>query len=141
MHVSSTNLFPRIGVAVLVLRDGQLLLGKRRGSHGAGTWALPGGHLEHGETIEACATRELQEETGLDAVSIQHGPYSNDIFAAEGKHYVTLFVLAQVGPGRPEVLEPDKCEGWSWFTWAELPSPLFLPLQNLVRSGFTPPCP
>lgn len=34
---------PRIGVGVLIFRDGKLLLGKRKGSHGAGHWSAPGG--------------------------------------------------------------------------------------------------
>ena len=56
----------RVGVGVLVTRGGsEVLVGQRRGSHGAGDWALPGGHLEVGETWEACAARELEEETGI----------------------------------------------------------------------------
>ena len=57
----------RVGVGVLVTRGGsKVLVGQRRGSHGAGDWALPGGHLEVGETWEACAARELKEETGIN---------------------------------------------------------------------------
>ncbi len=48
---------PKIGVGVLIIRDGKLLLGRRKGSHGAATWSAPGGHLEYGETPEACARR------------------------------------------------------------------------------------
>ena len=60
----------QVGVGVLVLRDGRVLLGLRRGAHGAGTWALPGGHLEFNETVAACATRETLEETGLQLRSV-----------------------------------------------------------------------
>ncbi|HEU5357581.1 MAG TPA: NUDIX domain-containing protein, partial [Gemmatimonadales bacterium] len=49
---------PQLGVGVLILREGKLLLGQRRGSHGAGTWAPPGGHLDSGESVEQCACRE-----------------------------------------------------------------------------------
>ena len=67
-----------VGVGVLV-RDGagDVLLGLRRGSHGAATWGLPGGHLEPGETIAACAARETLEETGLAIVGIR-SPVSGD---------------------------------------------------------------
>jgi len=121
-----------------VLRGDRFLLGRRRGSHGAGEWALPGGHLEFGESIEACARREVAEETGLEIGAIRPGPYSNDLFTGEGKHYVTLFVLADAPVGDPELREPEKCDGWEWHRWSELPEPLFLPLRSLKALGFTP---
>ena len=129
---------PQIGVGVLVFRNGQLLLGQRRGSHGAGTWAPPGGHLEFGESVEICARREVLEETGLHVQAVRPGPYTSDVFDAEDRHYVTLFVLAQSAEGEPAVREPSKCAGWAWFSWTDLPEPLFLPLANLRRQGFRP---
>ena len=74
---------PIVGVGVIVLRDGLVLLGERIGSHGSRTWALPGGHLEFGETVEQCAAREVREETGLELQDIKVGPYSSDLFASE----------------------------------------------------------
>lgn len=60
---------PAVGVGVLIFNDKkQMLLGKRKGSHGAGTWCNPGGHLEFGESFEQCAIREVEEETGLKIV-------------------------------------------------------------------------
>ena len=128
----------RVGVGVLVLRQGRVLLGRRRGSHGAGSWAPPGGHLEFGETAAACARRELAEETGLVAGTMTPAPYTVDLFPAEGRHYVTLFVVAAGVAGDPRVLEPDKCEGWEWHDWHALPTPLFAPLASLVAQGFVP---
>lgn len=127
-----------VGVGVIIIRNGLVLLGQRIGSHGAGTWALPGGHLEFGESVAECAIREVREETGLELQSIHPAPYTNDVFAAEGKHYVTLFVVAQSAAGEPAVCEPNKCSGWHWFRWAELPAPLFQPLATLHASGFVP---
>jgi 8-oxo-dGTP diphosphatase len=129
---------PRVGVGVIVMRAGRLLLGQRIGSHGAGTWALPGGHLEFGESIEDCARREVHEETGLDIEIVKRGPYTSDVFTDEHKHYVTLFVLAHSGAGEPVVREPTKCARWQWFRWSELPQPLFQPLATLHRTGFEP---
>lgn len=128
-----------VGVGVLVLRDGLVLLGRRRGAHGAGTWSAPGGRLEYGEQIEDCAARELREETGLTARSFELGPYANDIFEPAREQYLTVFVVARGIQGHPANLEPDKCEGWAWFRWGEWPSPLFQPVQSFLRIGWRPP--
>lgn len=128
---------PRVGVGVIITRDGLILLGQRIGAHGAGTWALPGGHLEFGESVEQCAAREVREETGLELVDIKRGPYSNDV-ALEGKHYVTLFVVARAQAGEASIREPAKCARWEWFRWNELPAPLFAPLATLLLTGFVP---
>jgi 8-oxo-dGTP diphosphatase len=127
-----------VGVGVLVLQDGLVLLGKRRGSHGAGTWSAPGGRLEFGEQIEDCAARELKEEAGLAASTFELGPYTNDIFADVGEQYVTICVVARGIQGSPVNLEPDKCEGWAWFRWDRWPSPLFKPLESLLSIGWRP---
>lgn len=129
---------PVVGVGVIVLRNGLVLLGKRRGSHGAGTWALPGGHLEYGETIEHCAQREVMEETGLAIHSLMRGPYTSNVFHEERKHYVTLFVIARSGTGEPQVREPSRCSAWQWFRWSQPPRPLFTPLESLLQTGFIP---
>lgn len=129
---------PIVGVGVLVLRDGRVLLGRRLGAHGAGTWALPGGHLEFGETVEACAARELAEETGLALEATSPGPWTSNVFADEGKHYVTVFVVAHAPQGEPRVLEPCRCAEWRWCAWSQLPRPLFAPLASLVSSGYVP---
>ncbi len=123
---------PRVGVGVILLNNGKVLLGKRKGAHGAGEWALPGGHLEFGEAVEACARRELLEETGLIAESMRLGTWVNDIIEID-RHYVTLFVIVDKFRGELQLMEPHKCEGWSWFEWSALPSPLFLPVVSLIE--------
>ena len=130
---------PLIGVAIIVTKDNRVLLGKRKNSHGEGTWAFPGGHLEFNESIEDCARREVTEETGIKIKNLRYGPYTNDIFADEGKHYVTLFVMADYNSGTPEVKEPHKCEKWKWSPWPPGLKPLFLPIQNLLKQNFRLP--
>jgi ADP-ribose pyrophosphatase YjhB (NUDIX family)/catechol 2,3-dioxygenase-like lactoylglutathione lyase family enzyme len=127
-----------VGVGVFVLRDGLVLLGRRRAAHGAGTWALPGGRLEFGETIEHCAQREVREETGLEISAVARGPYTSDVFDDVGRHYVTVFVIAHAPHGEALVCEPDKCAEWRWCRWDALPQPLFAPLAQLRASGYVP---
>ena len=132
------KLRPYIGVAVIVIHNQKVLLGKRKGSHGAGGWQFPGGHLELNESIDACAQREVMEETGIRVGNIRFGPYTNDIFVEEKKHYVTLFVVAEYQGGTVQVREPEKCEKWRWFEWAKFPTPLFLPTANVLALGYSP---
>mgnify|MGYP000350835023 CR=1 FL=1 len=64
---------PRVGLAAVVVKKGEILLGKRIAKVGDATWAPPGGHLEYGESVEACASRELLEETALVAKTLIPG--------------------------------------------------------------------
>lgn len=123
---------PRIGVACIVQKDGKILLGQRKGSHGVGSWAPPGGHLEFGESVEACATRELLEETGLKSLFLHLGPWVENLMEDCEKHYITLFVFIDSFIGEPALLEPNKCEGWQWFTWDNLPQPLFPSISSVI---------
>jgi len=140
-----------VGIGVLVIDGGRLLLGLRRGSHGSGTWALPGGWLEDGETFEACALRELEEETGIGAAQVLASGaavipvVSNNV--TDGKvHSVTVFVRVPLGAApdsaggataEPRVMEPDKCVEWRWCDLARpLPAPLFPPLAFLADSAY-----
>jgi 8-oxo-dGTP diphosphatase len=129
---------PKIGIGVLVKKEGKVLLGKRKNAHGEGSWCFPGGHLEWNENIEDCAKREVLEETGLSIKNIRFGPYTNDIFKKENKHYVTLFVIADYDSGELRLMEPEKCESWDWFDWEGLPQPLFLPEENLIKRNYNP---
>lgn len=126
----------RVGVASIIIRnDKSILLGMRKGSHGNKTWAPPGGHLEFNENPIDCAIRETKEEAGIAITNVSVGPWTNDIFAEEKKHYITLFMISNFKAGVPQILEQTKCEKWDWFTWEELPIPLFNPLINLIKLG------
>ncbi|KAJ5189709.1 NUDIX hydrolase [Penicillium cf. griseofulvum] len=141
---------PKVGLGVFVFNDaGKFVIGKRKGSLGAGTWGLPGGHLEFGESFETCATRETLEETGLKIKDVRFLNATNSIMTAENKHYITIFMSGVCeGNVDPQILEPEKCEGWEWISWDELRAygeeqmkadvgfegrRLFLPLLELFR--------
>lgn len=123
----------RVGVAVWIYKDGKVLMGKRKGSHGAGSWSLPGGHVDFGETPSTTVSREVMEETGLEVGAITRCtdfPYGHRLFPEDNKQYITLFFNAEYIGGEPVNAEPDKCEGWDWFSLDSLPSPLFGALDD-----------
>lgn len=146
-----TEPVPRVGIGCLVLNSaGEFLVGRRKGSHGAGTLALPGGHLDQNEEWATCAARELLEETDLDLSQKEWFLtfVSNNVMREEGKHYITLFMCC-VASDREERdaevaaqvqnLEPNKCEGWEWTSFEKLSKAgddvnMFVPLKLLVEA-------
>ncbi len=125
-----------IGVGVIIKNGEKILLGRRLGSHGAGTWGLPGGHLDEGESVEQCARRETIEETGLQVGDVKPQGFSDTVFEELQKQYITLFVEAASYTGEPQVCEPDKCDEWRWCDVDDLPQPLFVPLQSFIEQGY-----
>ena len=130
---------PRVGVACLVTRHGRLLLLRRQRSHGAGSWSPPGGHLDFGESLEACAIRETMEETGLHVADPRFVAVTNDIFESDGRHYVTVWMRADADAGEPSVQDPAEAAEVGWFAPDRLPAPLFLSLANLLAGRALPP--
>lgn len=123
---------PKVGIGVMVIKQGKVLLGKRKGSHGEGKYAWPGGHLDFGEGMIECAKREVREETGLEISNLKFLRLMN--FVAHGKHYADISFTASWESGEPKVLEPDKCEGWQWYDLENLPKPLFGTILSSVEA-------
>ncbi len=114
----------RVGIGVIIVRDGKLLLGKRRGAHFAGHYSFPGGHQDFLESWEDCGLRETEEECGpsfVIRIRNQGRPIfvTNDPMPEYDKHYVTVFLVADYVEGLPVNAEPDKCDGWDWYTFDE----------------------
>lgn len=137
-----------VGVGVVVRCGDHILLGKRKGAHGAGQWALPGGKPDGGEHPRDAAWRELLEETGLRAYGVWPIDFwTYDRFEEDGLHYVTLYFKTQVTPNdQPQLLEPEKCEDWRWFRveqayentqkiWLPEHDSLFCGVQDLALRG------
>ena len=131
----------KAGVSVLIFnKRNQILVGVRKGSHGAGLLSVPGGHLEFGESINNCCSRELMEEIGVcfDG-QYKKVSFSEDFFNHNGvkKHYVTLYLAAEeVDSDTLSVqnLEPNKCEGWKWVSISELPTEMFCDTYNVIQN-------
>jgi len=127
--------YPKVGVAVwLKNQKGEVFLMKRKGSHGGGTWAPPGGKLEFAEEVEHCAKRETKEEADLEIGGVKVLGVTNDIFNLE-THYITLHTFTDEWKGEPKIMEPEKCSEIGWFELSKLPLPLFLTVENFIKTG------
>ncbi len=123
----------KVGIGVFVLKKGRLLLAKRKGSHGAGEYASPGGHLEFGESFVDCAKRECREETGIEIKNVRFLRLAN-LKKYDKGHYVDIGLLAEWKSGEPKVLEPEKAEGWDWYDLDRLPKPLFETVKTFLKA-------
>lgn len=130
---------PKTGISLLVIREFEgspfVLLGQRHGSHGAGEWGTPGGHLENGEAFEQGALNELTEECGPSLkVTVPRFLCVTNLREYLPKHYTDIGMVSHWVDGDPQLMEPEKCLGWTWHPIDRLPAPLFAPVRNLVVS-------
>jgi len=111
---------PKVGIGVMILKDGKVLMTVRKGSHGAGELSFPGGHLEYMESFEDCAIRETREECGIEIRNIRFQFLSN-LTKYAPKHYVHIGLIADWASGEPQTLEPEKATEWKWYDLNKLP--------------------
>jgi len=124
----------KVGTSIIILNSKfEVLLGKRKGSHGEGMWSLPGGHLEENETYVECCDRELMEEVNISFGEYSKVGFSEDFFP--DKQYTTLYFAAKCTNemlSKVKNMEPDKCEGWEWISADDIPRDLFCDSYNQI---------
>lgn len=130
---------PRVGVSLLVVRGASYLLGRRLGSHGTGEWGTPGGHQEFGEAYEETAIRELAEECGRNLLISQPRflclTNLTQYTETSGRHYADVALVCHWLDGEPEVMEPEKCAEWKWFSlWGPPAQPAFGAVPNMLEA-------
>ena len=127
---------PKVGIGVMIKNGDKVLMGLRQGSHGAGEWCFPGGHLDFGETMEQCAKREAKEETGLDVGKVELISIADEMryIESDDKHYVNIGFSAEYSGGEPKVMEPDKCAEWKWFDLEDLTDKLFEGTELMIKN-------
>lgn len=133
---------PRVGIAVVVNNGlpNRILLGKRKGSHGEGEYAFPGGHLEYGETYFDCAKREMMEECGVEIEDLKFLTITEEFWPEIGRHYITIYIGATLKSKEVRVMEPEKCESWMFYPTWNLPQPLFRGMHDFMKTpGMFPP--
>ncbi|BBG28170.1 NUDIX hydrolase [Sulfuracidifex tepidarius] len=97
---------PLVAVGGLIMKDGKVLLVKRGKPPNAGTWAIPGGKVEYGETLQEALKREITEETGL---LVEPGKVVALVqIIKEGFHYVIFDFSCEIVGGNLEASSDAK---------------------------------
>lgn len=116
------SLSPIPAVIAVVIREDRTLLVRRANPPDAGLWGFPGGKIEFGETVRAAATRELLEETGVQAdaqdIITTLDILVRDSSGAMQQHFILMAVRCRWISGEP-VAGDDALEA-GWFAVAEL---------------------
>ena len=125
-----------------LIRDGKVLMGHRHEDpekadselHGEGTWTVPGGKLDFGEGIAEGAAREAFEETGIkiDPKDLKLVSVGNE--RVPDAHFVTIGFICENFIGEAKTMEPDEITEWKWFDLNDLPKPMFLPTEKLIKN-------
>jgi 8-oxo-dGTP diphosphatase len=103
---------PAPAVSILIVEDGRIVLGRRLGEPGRGTWALPSGYVEFDEDFGSTAVREALEETGLD-ITVRAVINVVSSFVSPRFHFLGIYVLADVSGG--SIRSGDDLEEVAWF--------------------------
>lgn len=120
---------PIVGVAVILIEDEKILLGKRAGSY-KGLWCIPCGYVEYDEEVHEAARREYEEETGLKTDHLQiYRVYSN--FHNKRQHTVGLWFTGQKISGIPKA--GDDLKEIGWFSFDRLPDLAFPTDERVLR--------
>jgi 8-oxo-dGTP diphosphatase len=113
---------PQVAVGAIVIRDNGVLLVKRSLPPGKGLWAIPGGRVELGETLQEAAEREVREETGVTVQAV-NPVYTFDLIERDDAgrirfHYVIVDFIADYVTGEPN--HGDDAGEARWVTREEL---------------------
>jgi len=114
-------------VLAAIVKDGQILLLKRKKRPYQGYWGLPGGKLHLEESIEECALREVKEETGLDCTFSHLANIIHERVKEHGqyKHAFLLF-LTVLKPITEKITESEEGK-LEWFPLKELQPDRIIP--------------
>lgn len=124
----------KTATAIIPYPDNKILLIKRNTRPFVGYWALPGGRMDPGETIEQTVIREVKEETGLIVTIVSRiGEYVEEGIKddVEYEYYPTCFVVKPVGG---EVIRQEsEIQQIQLFSLNELPKPLAFEHEKMIE--------
>jgi len=120
-----------VGVGAVIVEDQKILLIKRLKPPEADYWAIQGGAVEFGETIEHAIKREVKEELGVESEIVTLLGVTDHILPAEGVHWVAPVFLVKI-TGIPRNVESYKHSDLQWFPIGDLPEPITLTTRQAV---------
>lgn len=111
---------PQVAVGAVVIHEQSILLIQRLHAPNQGLWAIPGGKVELGETLQQAAEREILEETGV-VIHAKEPCYTFDYIERDpankiGFHYVIIDLFADFISGSPQAQSDAKAAAWIKFT-------------------------
>jgi len=113
---------PIIGVGAVIIKDGKILLEKRKNDPGKGKWSIPGGLVELGESVEQTVIREVKEETGLDVKKPEHIDVVDNVVRDENGevkyHFVIIDYFVKLKGGTLKAA--SDAEELKWITFDEV---------------------
>ena len=113
----------KVGVHLILIADSRVLMGLRENTGFAdGSWSVPGGRLERGESIQAAVIREAEEELGI-RVDPAHLTFVHlcHYLDPDGQARLGVFFIATAWDGEPVNAEPLKCSTAAWHPLDDLP--------------------
>lgn len=122
---------PGVGCGAAILRDGRLLLVKRRKPPEAGCWNLPGGKVDFGETVADAVRREIAEELGVE-IELTRSLGFVEMIGLDAQHWVAPIYQATISAGEPVNVEPEKHEALVWADPDAPPAPLALAAREAI---------
>ena len=125
--------FP-VTVHVFFLRENQILISRRFNTgFRDGEYSVPAGHLDGNETVLAAASREAEEEIGVQ-IEADDTVFSSVMHRSEGDERVDFFVHVHKWHGEPFNAEPDKCDDLRWVDINQLPTNTIPYIRQALRN-------
>lgn len=126
---------PQLAVSAAIFRDGKVLLVRRARAPGKGTYSLPGGRVEFGETLHVALHREVAEETSLEIRIVDLAGWREVVPTAEGcGHYVIMSFAAHWRAG--DVVLNEELDDHQWTAPDALGEFSTTPgLQDIIQSA------
>ena len=124
------NPVPTVDIVIRMPAGGIVLIERSNPPHG---WALPGGFVDYGETLESAAVREAMEETGLELEDLrQFRAYSDP--SRDPRHHTVTMVFTALGKGMPHA--SDDARNIGVFFRDGLPEPLAFDHAHILDDYF-----